>query len=388
MKENHENTKEGKHEKERKRIKAAAEQVSFYFLMVFFVFSFFRVFVILFPTPYPARVIAMFLAPSSTFLLALSPDEALDRLIQFCASLAPADSFFAWDFNVRALLALILVSLCCGAIGSLVIGGRMAFFSDALAHCSFAGISIGFLLFLLFGPLFGVVAKNETTFWNWVTVIMVVFGMLAGCGIVWVRTRTGLSSDTVIGVFFAGAVGLAAALRDLMRNRALFNLEDFLFGDPGLVFSGQLIVLAGLLVVTALLLAGIYNHLLLTSFNQSLALSRRVPVQLVHYLFILLLALIVNLCLRFVGALLINALLIIPAATAVNLSRNMRQLFWRTIILCLLLSLVGQWLSWDLSMSTGNKVKLGVSGTIVLLNVLAFILSMIIAPWLHAHRAT
>jgi zinc transport system permease protein len=305
-----------------------------------------------------------------------------DSVIQWCNDLAPPGTFFHYDFNIRALLALILVSLCCGAIGSLVVGARMAFFSDALAHCSFAGISIGFLLFLLFGPLIGQSLSGETVFWNWVTIIMVVFGIAAGCGIVWVRTRTGLSSDTVIGVFFAGAVGLAAALRNLMRNRALFNLEEFLFGDPVRVFSGQLLVLAVLLVFTALLLAAIYNNLLLTSFNQSLALSRRVPVQLVHYLFIVLLALIVNLCLRFVGALLINALLIIPAATAINVSRNMRQLFWRTIFLCLLLSLAGAWLNWEMEMGAG--VKLGLSGTIVLLDVAAFILSMIAGPWLRA----
>jgi zinc transport system permease protein len=325
-------------------------------------------------------------APLSAFLVDLAPGDWLDRGIQYLASLAPENSFFAWSFNIKIVLALILVSLCCGAIGSLVIGGRMAFFSDALAHCSFAGVSIGFLLFLVFGPLIGYEARNESTFWTWLTIIMVSFGILAGCGIVWVRTRTGLSSDTVIGVFFAGAVGLAAALRDLMRIRALFNLEDFLFGDPVTVTSGQLIVLAGLLVFTALLLASIYNYLLLASFNQSLALSRRVPIQLTQYLFIILLALIVNLCLRFVGALLINALLIIPAATAVNLSQNMRQLFWRTILLCLILSLAGQWLSWDLS-NWGAKYKLGVSGTIVLLNVFAFVLSMIVGPRLRARQA-
>lgn len=322
--------------------------------------------------------------PLAALLLSFAPDEWLDRLILSCCAQAPDGSFFAWSFNIRALLALVLVSLCCGAIGSLVVGGRMAFFSDALAHCSFAGISIGFLLFLFFGPE-GKDPNAEGLFWDWVTVIMVVFGMLAGCGIVWVRTITGLSSDTVIGVFFAGAVGLAAALRDLIHNRALFNLEDFLFGNPLLVFSSHLLILAGLTVLTALLLTRIYNYLLLASFNQSLALSRRVPVQLVNYLFIILLALTVNLCLRFVGALLINALLIIPAATAVNLSRNMRQLFWRTIGLCFFLSVIGQWISWELMM--GAKIKLGLSGTIVILNVLAFLFSMAAGPWLSARRA-
>jgi zinc transport system permease protein len=215
--------------------------------------------------------------PLAVVLLQLAPSEWLDRVIQSCAALAPVDSFFAWDFNIRSLLALMLVSLCCGAIGSLVVGGRMAFFSDALAHCSFAGISIGFLLFLLFGPRAGHDPHSQRLFWDWVTV----------CGIVWVRTVTELSSDTVIGVFFAGAVGLAAALRDLINDRALFNLEDFLFGNPLLVFSSHLIILACLVVVTALLLNRIYNHLLLASFNQSLALSRRVPVRLVNYLFII-----------------------------------------------------------------------------------------------------
>jgi zinc transport system permease protein len=239
---------------------------------------------------------------------------------------------------------------------------------------------------LLFGPRGGHDGNSERIFWDWVTVIMVVFGIVAGCGIVWVRSVTGLSSDTVIGVFFAGAVGLAAALRDLINNRALFNLEDFLFGSPLMVSNTQLLILAGLVVVTVLMLARIYNHLLLASFNQSLALSRRVPVRLVNYLFIILLALTVNLCLRFVGALLINALLIIPAATAVNLSRNMRQLFWRTVALSFFLSVFGQWISWD--MGVGANIKFGLSGTIVLLNVLAFILSMALGPWLRARRAT
>lgn len=324
----------------------------------------------------------MFHAPLAALMVAFAPSEWLDRVIRSCAALAPENSFFAWDFNIRSLLAVILVSLCCGAIGSLVVGGRMAFFSDALAHCAFAGISIGFLLYLLLGPLLGQGAKDERTFWDWATVILAVFGILAGCGIVWVRSVTGLSSDTVIGVFFAGAIGLAAALRNLIReNRSLFNLEDFLFGNPLLVFSSHLIILVCLVVFTGLLLSLIYNHLLLASFNQSLALSRRVPIQLVNYLFIVLLALTVNLCLRFVGALLINALLIIPAATAVNLSRNMRQLFWRTVGLCFFLSVIGQWLSWELEM--GADIKLGLSGTIVVLNVLAFLLSMI---WLRVRR--
>src|SRR5579871_6947104 len=103
-------------------------------------------------------------------LFAFAPADWLDQWIDACTQFAPAYTFFAWDWNIRALLALILVSLCCGAIGSLVVGGRMAFFSDALAHCSFAGVSIGFLLFLVFGPESKQDPNAQGVFWDWVTV--------------------------------------------------------------------------------------------------------------------------------------------------------------------------------------------------------------------------
>src|SRR5262245_4549586 len=71
----------------------------------------------------------------------------LDPLIERLARYFPERTFFSYEFNVRAMLALLLVGLCCGAVSSLVVAGRMAFFSDALAHCAFAGVSIGFLAF-------------------------------------------------------------------------------------------------------------------------------------------------------------------------------------------------------------------------------------------------
>jgi zinc transport system permease protein len=308
----------------------------------------------------------------------------LDSWIEQFCGLFPEGTFLSFGFNVRALLALVLVGLSCGAVGSLVVGGRMAFFSDALAHCAFAGVSIGFVLFEALHSLVGVPREE---FWNYVTPVMVAFGVLVGFGIAFVRLRTALASDTVIGVFFSGAIGLAAMLRKLMHARALFSLEDFLFGDPLLVNTTDLVALALLAVVTFGVLAWLYNPLLLTGFNSSLALSRRVPVRLVNYLFVILLAVIVNLCLRCVGVLLINALLIVPAATAVNVSRNLRQLFRWTLVLCLLAGAFGQWVSWEaqlgLSRWAGTPVKLGIPGTVILLSVLLFVVSLLVGPWLR-----
>jgi zinc transport system permease protein len=302
----------------------------------------------------------------------------LERSIEALCRLAPADSFFNHSLNVQATVALVLVSLTCGAVGSLVVGGRMAFFSDALAHAAFAGVSIGFLLFtLLIERLL-----PGAEFWDWVTPIMVGFGVLIGFGIALVRSATGLASDTVIGVFFAGSIGLAAALQKIIQSRTLFNMEDFLFGNLVQVGGEDLVHLTLLALITGVVLFFTYNSLLLNSFNTSLALSRRVPVRLTSYLFVMLLALIVNVCLRSVGALLINALLVVPAAAAVNVSRNLRVLFWLTIGLCLAVSLLGQWASWEMEMRYGTR--LGVPGTIILLSVGAFLLSMVLGPWFRS----
>jgi zinc transport system permease protein len=300
----------------------------------------------------------------------------LDTLLKSLASLAQDKTFFSYHYNLRALLALVLASLACGAVGSLVVGGRMAFFSDALAHCSLAGVSIGFVMFTV---LFA--SSHREQFWDWVTPVVVGFAMLTGYGIASVRERTGLASDTVIGIFLATAMGLAAVLRKLIASRRLFNLEDVLFGEPLKLLGPDILWLAALVALVAVTLFLIYNYLMLAGFSGSLALSRRVPARLASYAFVVLLALVVSLCVRTVGILLINTLLVVPAATACNLTRNLRQVFWWTIILCLVASVLGQGLAWEIE--ARFNVPLGISGAIVLVNVTLFIGSTVVGPWLR-----
>ena len=296
----------------------------------------------------------------------------LDQILNSFAANFSEGSFFNQVFNLRAMLALALVSLTCGAVGSMVVGSRMAFFSDALAHCAFAGVSLGYVIFELF--ILGARPKEE--FWEWVTPIMVVFGIAVGAGIAYVRGQTGLASDTVIGVFFAFSLGFAAMLKNIINDRSVFSLEDFLFGDPLFVSASEISYMAGLAVFTWVFLFFFYTRMVFSSFNSSLALSRRYPVNLLYYLFVILLALIVNLCLRYVGVLLINALLIVPAATAFNLGRNLREVFWITVLLSVFVCLAGLGASWELQVRSG--IKFGVSGTIVMLGVGLFFCSMII----------
>jgi zinc transport system permease protein len=299
------------------------------------------------------------------------------NIVQSITSLAPPETMFSFGFNVRGFLALLLISIICGSVGSLVVGGRMAFFSDALAHAAFAGIAFGILIAYL---------RNLTgrDIYSWVTPVMIVVGLIIGISIVFVREKTGQSSDTIIGVFFAGSIGIGAIMLKIGNARFYFPPHDFLFGNLVTVDEGHLLALVGLTLVTMAMLAWGYNGLVFSTFNSSLARSRRVPFRLYQYVFVALLAVIVNVCLSAVGALLINALLVVPAATAANISRNLRQMFRWSVGLCLVCCVSGQCLNWEVRIPVGREqsTAMGEGGTIVCLSVLLFFVSMVVGPWL------
>ena len=287
-----------------------------------------------------------------------------------------AQGWFGWHgFQLAALLAILLISGICGMVGALVVGNRMAFFSDAMAHCAFAGISLG----LLIAIGMGFTAASDELQWL-LPLIMAGFGALVGVGIAFVRERTNLASDTVIGVFFAGAIGFGAMiLQGFSGSKRAFDPERFLFGGPAYAQPLDLLILAILFVLTALLFGWKYNQFVLASFNPSLARSRGIPVGLNNYLFVVLLALIVNFSISAVGVLLINGLLVVPAATATNLVRNMRQLFRYTFAISLLTGLGGLLISrkFALPMKSGPPKEFGVSGTIICVGVIFFAASMV-----------
>jgi zinc transport system permease protein len=305
--------------------------------------------------------------------------EWINSLINAIADWFPNIPFLNFPPNLYAALAILLAGLICGGMGGLVVGNRMAFFSDALAHCAFAGIAFGFFVCVL-------AQVPDEHFREWVTVAMVAFGVVIGVLIAWVRDRTGLASDTVIGVFFAFAVGIGAVSSKLIaQRRRLPGIESFIFGDPLSVQPIDLVALLVLLGAIAVFLVRYYNEMILTSVHPSLAMSRRVPVAMLRYTLIILLALIVNLCLQIVGVLLINGLLIVPAAAAANLSRNLRQHFWWTLGLTVGCGALGQFLSWEINVRYPGST--GIGGMIVVLVSLSFFLSMAVRPLLHGRLA-
>jgi zinc transport system permease protein len=294
-----------------------------------------------------------------------------DRLLGHLAEVLGVSTF-----TLYPLLAVVLLGLTCGLVGSLVVGNRMAFFSDAMAHTAFAGVAVSLLLVVL---LSGATSRAQVQPFVWaVPYTAAGFGVLVGLGIAAVRDRTGLTNDTVIGVFFALAVGLGAMLMPPLSRVAPFSQEQFLFGGLSSVTADDLLSLLGLLAVTAGVVAWRANALTLASFNPSLARSRGLPVKRDGYLFIALLAVVVNLAVGTLGALLINALLVVPAAAAANLARNHRQAFWLTVGGSVGCGLAGLAVSRTLTLTlAGEPQQFGPSGSTVVVCVGWFFLTML-----------
>lgn len=309
------------------------------------------------------------------------PAEWLDLAIDGVTTLPilPAGSFFTLDFNVRGILATLVVCFICGAMGSLVVGNRMAFFSDALAHCAFAGVALGLLLCIMTDTPDELVRQR-------IVFMMVTFGVGVGLLIAFVRDQTALASDTIIGVFYAASIGIGAVVTRIaykwQGGRKLFSIEDFIFGNPISATSWEVVLLLLLAIGVVIFLYFLYNWLVLASANPSLALSRRVPVRLCRYLFILQLALMVNLSQQITGTLLINGLLIVPAATAANLASNLRQMFWYSIALALAVGAGGHLASWEISARFPNY-PIGISGSVIVLAVCLFVISMPLGSWVR-----
>lgn len=245
-----------------------------------------------------------------------------------------------WHFMCNAFLAVLLMAPLFGTISTMIVTGRMSFFSDALGHAAFTGIAIG--------CIFGIAAPT------WVAVIFsLVFALLFS----YVRNRSSHTADTLIGVFSSGAValGIFAATLD---GGSFTRYNKFLIGDILSITPSEIGLLALVLAGTLAFwyLAG--NRLLLTSLHPQLASSRGIRTGLTQTLFTAAIAVIVTLAISWVGLLILNSLLVLPAACARNISKNLRQYHQFSVLASLFTGVGGLILSYYLGTSAGASISL------------------------------
>ena len=248
-------------------------------------------------------------------------------------------SMFQYDFMKNAFLASILIAPLFALLGTMAVNNKMAFFSDALGHSAFTGIGLGVLLGME-DPLLAMLA----------------FGIFLGLVITKVKSANMVSSDTVISVFSSAAMALGIVI--LSASGGFAKYSYYLIGDILTVGKTDLITIAIVLVVAYILWAVLYNQLLLLSVNRSLAASRGVKVMLVENIFVMMVAVAVMVSIRWVGILMINSLLILPAAAARNITTTARSYHWTATVFGLISSMVGLGISYSFGTSAGATMVL------------------------------
>lgn len=245
-----------------------------------------------------------------------------------------------WDFMKNAVLAILLIAPLFGLLSTMIVTGKMSFFSDALGHSAFTGIAIGCIC--------GIAAPT------WIAVIFaVVFALLFS----FVRNRSNQAADTLIGVFSSTAVALGIFIATL-GGGSFTKYNKYLIGDILSVTPGQIGILALVLLCVLIFWAICSNRLILTTIHPQVASSRGINTKLTYTTFTAAIAVVVTLAVSWVGLLILNSLLVLPGASARNVSRNLRQYHVFSVVFALLAGIAGLCVSYYLGTSAGAAISL------------------------------
>lgn len=264
---------------------------------------------------------------------------------------------FEWveyDFMKNALLAVICIVPLFGILGTMIVNNKLAFFSDALGHSAFTGMAIGVIL--------GIAS---------VDISMVGYGILFAILLNYISLKKTASTDTIISVF--SSLSTAIGLVILSRGGNFANYSSLLVGDILSITVREILYLFIILVITIVFWSVAFNKLHAISMSESIARSRHIRVKIIDSIFSILIALVVMFSIKWVGMLIINALLILPAASSRNLAHNTREYHLFSILISLVTSIMGLIVSFYIDTATGP--------TIAIFAALVFFATLIAKPY-------
>lgn len=248
-------------------------------------------------------------------------------------------SWVEYTFMKNALIAIILAAPLFGLVGTMIVNNKMSFFSDAMGHCALTGIAIGVMLGI----------ENYA-------VSMLAFAILFAIGIASIIESDVSSSDTIIGVF--SSAGIAVGIVILSANGGFSKYSGYLVGDILSITKNEILLLAIIFLVVISVWIFSFNKLMLASLSADMAKSKRINVKLYKNLFAVLIALIVTVSIKWVGMLIINSLLVLPAAAAKNIVKSMRAYHIVSVLFSLFSGICGLVLSYYIGTSAGATIVL------------------------------
>lgn len=276
----------------------------------------------------------------------------MDKLYKIIETILP----FSWanyDFMKNALLAILIITPLFGILGTMIVNNRMAFFSDALGHSALTGVAIG--------TLFGITNTS---------IAMLIFAVCFALALNRIKRQKTVSTDTVISVF--ASLSMAIGLVILSRGGNFAKYSALLVGDILSIAINEVGLLFIIFIITAIFWFLGFNKLHAISVNESLARSKNININLMEDMFSVIIAIIVMSSVKWVGILIINALLILPAASSRNMSSNVREYHLFSILISLFSGITGLIMSYYLDIATGP--------TIVIIAAVLFFITLFLKP--------
>lgn len=252
--------------------------------------------------------------------------------------------FITYSFMKNAFLAIILISPIFAILGTMIVNNKMAFFSDALGHSALTGIAIGML--------FGMSNLN---------ISMILFAIIFAILLNMVKHKTSYGADTIISVF--SSIAIALGLSILSQSGTITKYSSYLVGDILSITTNEIIYLFIAFVLVFIFWQFFFNKLNCVSINQTLAKSKGINAYVIDNIFVVIIAIIVMISIRWIGILLINSLLILPAASSRNVAKNMRIYHIFSILFSIVSGVLGLIISYYYNIPTGPTIVI-ISGII------------------------
>ena len=252
--------------------------------------------------------------------------------------------FIDYTFMKNALLAILLITPIFAILGTMIVNNKMAFFSDALGHSALTGIAIGMLL--------GISNIN---------ISMIIFAVAFALLLNFIKNKTTYGADTIISVFSSIAIALGLAI--LAQTGSFNKYSSYLVGDILSITPSEILYLFITFIAVILFWYFMFNKLNVISINKTLAKSRGINTKLIDNIFVILIAVIVMISIRWIGILLINSLLILPAAASRNVAKSMRSYHLLSVIFSVFSGITGLILSYYWNIPTGPMIVI-ISGII------------------------
>jgi len=259
-----------------------------------------------------------------------------------------------YGFMQRSLVIAILVGIVCAIVGSYLMVQRLALLGDAISHSVLPGLAIAFIL-----------GAN-------IFIGAFIAGVLSTVIIAWIKTRSTIKEDAAMGIVFSAFFALGITLITIVQKDNKIDLNHFLFGNILGVTAEDAIDTAFIVALVLLVVLFFYKELLFYTFDPLGAQATGLPVNLLNFGLMVLIALTIVASLKAVGVVLVLSLLITPASTAYLLVTRLHQVMILGAIIGVISSISGMYLSYFYNLPSGPAIVLVASGL--------FVLSLLFSP--------